>query len=42
MRDGRALAYGPKEDVMRKLSGNEPPKKIEAQAVPAANAEREQ
>jgi ATP-binding cassette subfamily C protein len=42
MRDGRALAYGPKEDVMRKLSGNEPPKKIEAQAVPAASAEREQ
>jgi ATP-binding cassette subfamily C protein len=41
MRDGRALAYGPKEDVMRKLSGNEPPKKIEAQAVPAASAERE-
>jgi ATP-binding cassette subfamily C protein len=32
MRDGRALAYGPKEEVMRKLSGNEAPKKIEAQA----------
>jgi ATP-binding cassette subfamily C protein len=30
MRDGRALAYGPKEEVMRKLTGNEPPKKIAA------------
>ncbi len=33
MRDGRALAYGPRDEVMRKLTGTEPPKKIAGQAV---------
>jgi ATP-binding cassette subfamily C protein len=28
MRDGRALAFGPKEDVMRRITGGEAPKKI--------------
>ena len=41
MRDGRALAYGPKEEVMRKLTGNEPPKKIAGQAAPAAQAAKQ-
>jgi ATP-binding cassette subfamily C protein len=33
MRDGRAVAYGPRDEVLRKLSGAEPPKKITASAT---------
>jgi ATP-binding cassette subfamily C protein len=35
MRDGRALAFGPRDEVLRKLTGNEPPKKIAGATVTA-------
>jgi ATP-binding cassette subfamily C protein len=40
MRDGRALAYGPRDEVLRKLTGAaEPPKKIAASTSPAGAAQ---
>jgi ATP-binding cassette subfamily C protein len=36
MRDGKALAYGPKDDILRRIAGAEAPKKLQdkAQSVP--------
>jgi ATP-binding cassette subfamily C protein len=35
MRDGRALAYGPKEDILRRIAGGEAPKKLPTASVAA-------
>jgi ATP-binding cassette subfamily C protein len=40
MRDGRALAYGPKDDVMRKITGAEPVKNISDQVRSSAVAKK--
>jgi ATP-binding cassette subfamily C protein len=39
MRDGRALAFGPRDEVLRKLTGTEPPKKIAGATVAAEAAQ---
>jgi ABC-type protease/lipase transport system fused ATPase/permease subunit len=42
MRDGRALAYGPKEDVLRRIAGGEAPKKLGTAAAVADAQGRQQ
>jgi len=40
MRDGRALAFGPKEDVLRRITGGEQPKKLPDKAAAAQSGQR--
>jgi ATP-binding cassette subfamily C protein len=40
MRDGKALAYGPRDDILRRIAGAEAPKKLQDKAQPVPQPEQ--